>query len=342
MSTKRPKKTIAINDGPKLHAMDKLKEWGERLPIGYRFTAIYIAIASGWFVKLSKMVVGGPMRKCLPYDTPQECLKLLRRHRELTALQSKMFLPPRHRNKKHVLAVLKQVIGSPALIKQLLKGYAEYIRELPDEELQILWTESRKLAREWANAAMKDVEDALLSLPEPDPSDQEIVESLPTAVILRFLLPCLFEYGEWPVVLLRRARQGDNDALEKLCRLGTLFRHDPRIARRLHIENCQGDRTLCDLVAQAEQNPCLRDDGADYKLTAAAFLIQLSILWPRMRQVTLRSVRDLFDAIAIASSHGKLLRDIELPESDDAFRKAVQRKRKVLPGLNRMWDKKAA
>ena len=196
--------------------------------------------------------------------------------------------------------------------------------------------------REWAKGAMHDVEAMLLSLPEPNPSDREIVENLSTAVMLRFLVPCLFEYGEWPIILLRRARLGDNSALEKLCRLGTLFRHDPRIARRLHVANCQGDRTLGELVAKAEQNPCMTMSMSDYKLAAIAFLIQLSIHWPGMAQATPRSVRELFDAIAIAGSHGKLLRDIDLPESDEALRKAVQRKRKELPALQRMGDKKAA
>ena len=106
MSPKSRSKTSSRVDLAKSHPMDKLRAWGERLPIAYRFTAIYVGIASGWVGQLSEMVLGGPMRTCLPYHTPEECLRLLRRRRKLISLQAKVVLPPRHRNKKRVLGVL--------------------------------------------------------------------------------------------------------------------------------------------------------------------------------------------------------------------------------------------
>lgn len=63
---------------------------------------------------------------------------------------------------------------------------------------------------------------------------RSMMESPPVQFMLRVILPCAVLYRDHPVRLLRRARQGDDDAFEKLLRLDKSILEDPVLANRWH------------------------------------------------------------------------------------------------------------
>lgn len=136
-------------------------------------------------------------------------------------------------------------------------------------------------------------------------------------------LPCVMYYRTYPPLLLRRAREGDDDALDRLLRLDESVVADPGILRRWHeiMHNGSGAERRRMLTAIAGR-PKGRLDRKAMRLGLSGLISQFAIGFGC--RVTAPEIKALFDAVERVRS-GRI--DTSLPESAEAYSKAVQRNR---------------
>jgi len=183
--------------------------------------------------------------------------------------------------------------------------------------------------RDWLE---NDLKNDLAGKRDVEEFDQEKLFASPAVFFfLTVWAPCILLYHDQPGLLLRRARNGDLNALCNLLTIDKRVQFDPGIAR-----------LLCDLI---------RDDPGRYKARIVKALgakhkwkfnrkkikeffsaLTLKIFEP-VCDLNSMDMRRLFDDLAKLQSGYNSSIDNDLQESPEAFSKAVQRKKKDLGKL---------
>ncbi len=188
---------------------------------------------------------------------------------------------------------------------------------------------------------VEELQEGMEALPDLEPEVPEgfRLEDMFTAEVLFFLwvwLPCWYETGEAPVFVYRKARQGDMDALDALLRIDKAVMRDRLIAQHIHEAQLENPARTTFFQKAMQGDPRKQLTKKKVKCTAAGLISNVS---EAMGQRLLEpEIRDLFDAIAQDEGKGRI--DTDLPESPEAFSKAIQRERKfwnILPDYD--WDK---
>lgn len=139
----------------------------------------------------------------------------------------------------------------------------------------------------------------------------------------RVWLPCWLLYRELPPRLLRRARLGDLDALDKLLRLDKSVVHDPKIAERVHQLTHTGAKRDRDQILEAiKGDPKARLGPTTMRYGLAGMISQLAAVF--QTRVTAPQIAQLFDAIERVRTGEQT--DTKIP-AGEAFAKAIQRNR---------------
>jgi len=143
---------------------------------------------------------------------------------------------------------------------------------------------------------------------------------------IRFLfqvfLPCFLLYKHYPIRMLREARKGNIEYIEKLIRLDDFIRHDKKISDYLFSK--RDNKIIKERIASAIST------GINEKVTKKKMKMNLAGLISFFstiigNQLNEREIRDLFDAIAKDKGEDEI--DIDLPPSHETFYKAIQRER---------------
>ena len=153
----------------------------------------------------------------------------------------------------------------------------------------------------------------------------------------KVITPCWFLYGEHPTKLIKRARSRDFDALLKLVRIDRSVVHDPFISEYIHQLSHQKNKTKIGALDKAISN------GINSKLTIKKVKMSIAGLISKFSELLGHrllepEIRDLFDAIACDYDH-ELTMDTDIPDSSEAFTKAIQRERAFWEAMFRL-DKK--
>lgn len=139
--------------------------------------------------------------------------------------------------------------------------------------------------------------------------------------LFRVWLPCYFLYGTTPPLLLRQARQGNAQAVDRLLRLDKSAIFDPKIARQFHLAAGQQPRQFEQLIDALKKPPKGIIQKRKIKVSLAAFI---SVIFEDCGyKLEEPEIRALFDAVAKDQGHGEI--DTDLPESPHAFYMAIQR-----------------
>lgn len=149
------------------------------------------------------------------------------------------------------------------------------------------------------------------------------LESPEGQYFLRVWWPCWFVYREYPPRLLRAARQGHIDALDRLLRLDKFIVGDPRIAKRLGeylSTGTSGQRKQ--LTAALVGKPKKRLTDKAIRSGLGALISQLAFLF--RTSVTAPQIEELFNRIERVRS-GRLA-DPAVPTGEN-WAKALQRNR---------------
>jgi len=138
---------------------------------------------------------------------------------------------------------------------------------------------------------------------------------------IRVQIPCWLFYGEFSGFLLRKARLGNIDAIEKMLRLDPSLINDAKIKRIFHNSAWSGKKSTASRISSAlTKTPTKRISLKRVKSSAAGLISALAKLL--YVKVTAPEIRKLFDAVAEMSGQGEI--DIDLPESPIGLSKAVQ------------------
>jgi hypothetical protein len=168
-----------------------------------------------------------------------------------------------------------------------------------------------------------------LSNPPHEPTDTAAV-----GFLVQIWLRCAYVYLRLPGHLLREARHGEPDALDKLLRLDKTAICEPRVARNLaeifHSGRPGMKARMTKAMKGAPRNPRRRT----LKARMAAVIIEVAradsqLVEHGVEPPVPADLRDLFDAIAKDAS-GRQQCDTDLPVREDTWRKAVRRAGKEL------------
>ncbi|MCA9292798.1 MAG: hypothetical protein KDA20_03195 [Phycisphaerales bacterium] len=179
--------------------------------------------------------------------------------------------------------------------------------------------------------AIDGVEDGLAG---DDESFDRFTTSSEGLFFFRVWLPCWLVYHKLPGQLLREARLGDDDALDKLLRLDKSVLGDPGIAQRWHAITLRGSALeRRRLVAALKGKPKGSFDGAWVRSGLAGMISQMAKTFGCT--ATAPEIAAIFDAVE--QRNGNLV-DSKLPVGE-SLAKAIQRNRDW-PGLPRLPDVK--
>lgn len=159
-------------------------------------------------------------------------------------------------------------------------------------------------------------------------SDEEdsvdaVLESPEGQYYLRVWWPCWFLYREYPPRLLRAARQGDIDALDRLLRLDKFIVGDPGVAKRLgEYFNTGTPGQRKQLTAALDGKPKKRLTDKAIRSGLGALISQLAFMFKT--SVTAPQIEELFNRIERIRS-GRLT-DPAVPTGEN-WAKALQRNR---------------
>jgi hypothetical protein len=144
------------------------------------------------------------------------------------------------------------------------------------------------------------------------------INSIETIFALKVWLICWLEYQEHFTFLLRKARNGEYLSIEKIVRIDRLAIEEKRI--RNHISTAPA-------VASKKIHNCIGDSPSTNinikKIKCNIAGLVAAIFENYGQSLTHSKIRDLFDSLA--KDLDLIPIDPDLPEGDDAFRKAIQR-----------------
>lgn len=156
--------------------------------------------------------------------------------------------------------------------------------------------------------------------------------------IMKIVLPAWLLYGKNYVAVYRQATQGNLQALEELLRLDKIQIQNPRINKWIYLHACNRNNLKLKTILDAIAGPPRKKISLQRVKYLLAGLISVSSELFGQR-LTAPEIQSLFDAVAVDYGVDPL-RDPDLPESPEAFSKAIQRERDFwLPVLYPQPDK---
>jgi hypothetical protein len=141
---------------------------------------------------------------------------------------------------------------------------------------------------------------------------------------IRVEVPCQLLYGSHPVILLRKARLGDIDSLKKLLRLDPSIIQDKKIAKIFHQSRLNKKSKFDSMVSAMDQPPIKSLTAKSIKYSFAGLISAISEIVGS--KLTEPEIRELFNAYQVDAGKDDI--DCDLPDSPEAFSKAIQRGKK--------------
>ena len=145
--------------------------------------------------------------------------------------------------------------------------------------------------------------------------------------LMKVDFPCLFLYHESPGRIFRKARLGDPDSLDKLLRLDKTIIQHPRISKWFSHYSSKEDKRLIGNLSEAipkPPRPKISLNKEKYRI--AGFISYFTELLGK--RLNAPEIQSLFNAVAIDYGIDVLI-DSDLPDSPEAFEKAVRRERNI-------------
>ncbi len=195
----------------------------------------------------------------------------------------------------------------------------EFLQSVPPQEMK----EAVQAIVEVMTIAMHDAFADMTGAGSDSPADLEnLFASMEAQFLMRVWLPCWICHQTTPTQLLRRARSGDLGALTDLLAIDKAIVADHRIAAVIQEAALAPNPARLNRIAAA-----LKRRGRSVKRQQLRMRLasQISALGEAMQYpLTGPQIRRVFNFVAKAAGQGF---DSNLPKSDEAFAKAIQRDR---------------
>ena len=153
---------------------------------------------------------------------------------------------------------------------------------------------------------------------------QKFISTPEVLFFVRVWAPCFLLYGDYPAYILRKARQGDEEAFEKLLRLDKLLIYEPKMKKIFKKATETKARGRMSLIAKAfRSTPKAKIEIKHIKYFFAGLLSLISIAMGQKLKAV--DIHNLFDAVARDTTDE--LVDPDLIVSPETFEKGIQRAR---------------
>ncbi|MDR3669030.1 MAG: hypothetical protein P4L35_19545 [Ignavibacteriaceae bacterium] len=293
--------------------MLKLETWSTEQPIHIRIFAIFLSIAANTCFEVLSDVKNNKLRE--PFKIPDISIwfKFYHSHRYL---------------QQYLITSFSKFDGIPSIFAYGLKQLTQ------KDQLQTIDknnTQSQEISLEDIyNILISYVKNEIEGTPLNDKERENVLENIVTPEFL-FLMkvdfPCQFLYHESPVRIFRKARLGDLKSLDKLLRLDkTIIRHS-RISKWFTHYNSKEDKREIEKLSEAIPKPFPHKISlTKEKYRIAGFISYFTELLGN--RLSSPEIRSLFNAVAADYGIDSLI-DPDLPDSPEAFEKAVRRQRSV-------------
>lgn len=162
-------------------------------------------------------------------------------------------------------------------------------------------------------------------IPIPGPGLDHGLGSLEIQFFINVWLPCFLVYGTNPASLLRSARQGELESMQKLVRLDPSTIFDPKVSTMVHqllYTNWDEYKRTTDSLKQPFKGKVSR---RKLKSSVAALIKVQHEIWGE--KITCLELRYLFNSLArdLGKDINEDFIDRDLPVSDEAFHTAIYR-----------------
>jgi len=269
----------------------------------------------------------------IPLPPPEEWRGFYRKHRKIHQSLADAI--------KTLNPELEEIINSFCLMFNELKSFKGQKREKAIEAFKNLSPEDQqkvfdlmKKDEKYMNIQeliMTDIGNEEIKIEYKDEEEKKrIKENLTSPEMLFFLnvwAPCLMLYGEYPPTLLRSARHGDIDAIEKLARLDKTIISDSRIMKLYHQASRDKNRETFNRITKAlDSVPRMKAGRRKIKFYLAGLISNISI--GLGQKMPASDINLLYDAIARDRGIDNIDTDF-IDLNPEAFEKGIQRARKM-------------
>lgn len=211
-------------------------------------------------------------------------------------------------------------------IKKMVKWIKRKVEKMSVYERRRFISEVQRKWNQVYNLHLSEIQSEILGKRDLELNEKlrEALKEPEIAFFFRAWVPCWLLYGEYAPRMMRRARMGDLDAMEKLLRLDASVVSDPRVGEYLHEARTSGKKATFERLTEALKR------GPKSKVTLKKVVYRMagliSLISDIMKhRLTEREIWELFSAVA--HDMGKEETDLYLTESPEAFAKAIQRER---------------
>jgi hypothetical protein len=312
--------------------MSYIDEWSKGKPKLLVMTAIELAFDAEYCFECAEQVKKeeGFISK-LPIPPLNEWLSLYKNHHRIFDLFKTTFIDSRGLVESTKDFTDNQFEGLREIKKTGMESIREEFNKLDEEEkaeVQKIYQEALNEINEKLDnlykLQLRDIE-ADINDEKDEALDNRIKQDINKPEIkflLQVFLPCFLLYKHFPGRLLREARKGKIDYVEKLIRLDRSIEYDKKISEFIH--RSRDNKILDDRLRSAKAN------GINEKVTRKKMKMNVAGLISFIsigmgRQLKENEIRDLFDAIARDKGQGDI--DADIPDSQETFAKAIQRER---------------
>ena len=307
--------------------MSKLGEWAKGKPLGLVIIAQQAAVGVEALVKWLKSI---KVEEQLGNDKPplplKEWLSLYRNHKHLEKRLIEIFRGFGGIAEYGADLVELLLEGGRQIRKIGVEGFKKELEKLSPEEKKEILEVVQKGLEEFYKLHLDDIQSDIEGKVDDD-LNKRLKRAFKKPEMIFFLKvwgPCFFLYNEYPVRLLRRARLGDMDAIEKILRVDFSVIGDPKICELFYRASWKESKIDFNTMAKAlQRGPKGKGTRNQGKYNIAAFI---SSAWSTLgTRITEPVIRGLYDAVA----HDVKKEDIDttLPDAPESFSRQILRYR---------------
>ena len=204
--------------------------------------------------------------------------------------------------------------------------FTNYLNTFPEKPTLNTKNTDEKNLKEVYQAGLDVIEAEIKAIkPEYSPEQGKGFLQPEFIFLLKVFIPCVFQFREHPTKLYRCARLGDLDALDNLLRIDKAILCDPQISRHIYRASLEKNRANFERLAKAVEGSLSgRLNPQRTKFILAGFL---SVFSEKLgHRLSAPDIQALFNAVAADMGRGEMI-DTDLPDSPEAFSRAVNRER---------------
>ena len=301
-----------------IEKMTHFKEWAKDKTFLIRTAALQLALyPKDFHDPLKKLKAGERIEGHIPLPPIDEWLEFYKNHGKVYLGLTNSLIQLDNRL-SGIIDFYEGLMFSLASLRHITQlELQEAVNELKSEDKNRIFESLKENFKAIENLIIGDhLEDS--------EKKQKFISTPEVLFFVRVWAPCFLLYGDYPAYILRKARQGDEEAFEKLLRLDKLLIYEPKMKKIFKKATETKARGRMSLIAKAfRSTPKAKIEIKHIKYFFAGLLSLISIAMGQKLKAV--DIHNLFDAVARDTTDE--LVDPDLIVSPETFEKGIQRAR---------------